>query len=66
MDGGPYFSTLLRTISAAQSYVYLESYIICADQAGQRVADALVERAEQGIEVAVMYDGFGSLTLDGD
>jgi cardiolipin synthase len=64
VDGGAYFSALLHSISEARRSVFVETYIYVADKTGWRVAEALVERARAGVEVALIYDGYGSLTLD--
>ena len=65
-DGGPYFTSFIESIESAQRYILIESYIIASDKTGWRVANALVERARAGVEVAVMYDGYGSIGLDED
>ncbi len=66
VDGGPFFDRFVAAIEAAEHYVLIESYIVAADETGWRVANALAERARAGVEVAVMYDGYGSITLDED
>jgi cardiolipin synthase A/B len=63
-DGGPFFGRLLDEIVAAQRYVFLESYIVVADATGWKVAHALADRARAGVEVALILDAYGSLTLD--
>lgn len=63
VDGGPYFTTLLREIEAAQTSIYVESYILKDDRTGRRVTGALRRRAREGLDVALIYDGFGSLGL---
>ena len=63
IDGAAFFECLIETIAGAKRYALVESYIFANDAIGKRVADALIERAEAGVEVAVHYDGFGSLGL---
>ncbi len=63
VDGGPYFERLLEDIARAQRYIYIEAYILSADDTGWRVANALVKRAQAGVEVAICYDGYGSDAL---
>lgn len=60
VDGGPYYQRVLEAIASAEHYVYVETYIWRADETGQRVAEALMAKAREGVEVAVCYDGFGS------
>lgn len=64
VNGGPFFDCLVDVIERAKTYVYLESYIVVADETGWRVARALVDKAQQGLEVAVCFDGFGSIGLE--
>lgn len=64
VDGGAYFSNLLDALRNATRTAFLETYIFEADQTGRRVSDALLDCAKRGVEVAVMYDGYGSISLD--
>lgn len=52
---------MIRDIRAARSRVWLESYIILADAAGQAIAEVLQERAQAGVDVRVLYDAVGCL-----
>src|SRR5262245_11683819 len=56
IDGGPFFASLIEAIEGAKRYVYLETYILAADNTGWRVAKALAEKARAGVEVALSYD----------
>jgi cardiolipin synthase len=60
-DGGQTFSAMLAAIRAARSTICLETYSIAEDRTGQSFADALMERARAGIEVNLLYDGFGTM-----
>lgn len=64
VDGGPYYRSLIEAIASAEHYVFLETYIVAADRTGWRVADALAERARAGVEIAFVFDGYGSMGLD--
>ena len=61
--GTEYFSALLAAVDAAQTEVYLETYIYHDDDTGRRVTDALAAAARRGVEVRVSVDGFGSANL---
>jgi cardiolipin synthase len=63
-DGGDFFGALEPAIAAARTYAFLETYILASDETGWRVARTLAETAKRGVEVCVLYDGFGSLELD--
>jgi cardiolipin synthase len=60
VNGGAYFPALRQAIDAAQSEVYLETYIFADDNTGRGIAAALVRAAGRGVSVHVLVDGFGS------
>ena len=60
MNGTAYFPALEAAFDAAQSEIYLETYIFADDDTGRRIAAALVRAAERGVIVHVLVDGFGS------
>jgi cardiolipin synthase A/B len=49
----------LSAIAAAQVHVHFENYILADDEIGNRFADALIERAQAGVAVRVIYDWLG-------
>jgi cardiolipin synthase len=51
---------MLALIGEAERWVHFENYIIRDDATGRRFADALSERAREGVRVRVLYDAFGS------
>jgi cardiolipin synthase len=58
-NGYDFFHMLLRDIGKAKSHVHIDSYIFNDDALGYMVADELVEKASQGVEVRVIYDDVG-------
>jgi len=60
MNGGAYFPALQHAFDAAQSEIYLETYIFADDDTGRHVAAALGRAAKRGVRVHVLVDGFGS------
>lgn len=60
-DGPQVFSSWLYDIEHAQHFILLENYIFSGDRIGNRIAQALIARAQAGVEVYVLYDWFGSL-----
>lgn len=57
------FPALLEDIRNAKRYIHMEYYIIESDRIGNEIADALIERAENGVEVRLIYDDVGSFAL---
>lgn len=58
-DGTDFFISLLRDIGQATHHIHLETYIICDDPLGHLLADALADKARQGVEVRFIYDDVG-------
>ena len=58
-NGSEAFPAWLAAIDAARSRISLEMYIFNADKVGRRFADALVQAAQRGVEVRLLYDSIG-------
>ena len=65
-NGYDFFHSLLRDIGKARHHVHIDSYIFNDDALGYMVADALKEKAQQGIEVRVVYDDVGCWKVSND
>jgi len=55
------YPAMLAAIHGAHDNINLEMYILSDGQIGQMIANALIERARQGIRVNIIYDSLGSL-----
>lgn len=62
--GGAGLADMLAAIEAARRRIHLETYILRADQTGRRFLEVLERRARAGVTVRLLYDAFGSLSLD--
>ena len=58
-DGHQKFDDLINDIRHAQSYIHIQYYIIHSDNLGKQLLHEL-EKAEEGIEVKMLYDDMGS------
>ena len=58
-DGYQFVLSLLQAIGSAQAHIHMVSYIIVDDALGNLVADALIDKARQGVEVRLIYDDVG-------
>lgn len=65
-NGYDFFHMLLRDIGKAKNHVHIDSYIFNDDALGYMVADELVEKASQGLEVRVIYDDVGCWNVKND
>ncbi len=62
-DGYQFFPALLREIAQAKHHIHIDTYIFNDDALGQVVADALIDKANEGVEVRVIYDSVGSWSV---
>lgn len=62
-SGKETFTYLLADISAAQSSIHLEYYILSDDGIGNQIKNILIDKAKSGIEVRVIFDDVGSWSL---
>lgn len=58
-DGHDYFLALLREIGRARRHIHIDVYIIEDDPLGHLIADALIDKAREGVEVRLIYDDVG-------
>ena len=58
-SGYEFFPRLLRDIASARSHIHIDIYIFEDDALGRLVADALKQKAREGVEVRVIYDDVG-------
>jgi cardiolipin synthase len=62
-DGPATFQAMFAAIGNARNHVNLETYIIEDDEVGNRFADALIEKQAQGVQVNLIYDSVGSMSV---
>lgn len=62
-NGEEKFPLLIQALREAKSHIHIEYYIYSDDDIGKQVSEILIEKAEAGVEVRLMVDGVGSLTL---
>lgn len=58
-----FFPALIAAIDAAQSEVFLETYIFNADSSTECVRDALIRAAQRNVQVKLLIDGVGAREL---
>lgn len=60
LENGAFFDVLIERIGAAQKTVHFETFLWKEGVLGQRMANALAERARAGLKVRVLLDATGS------
>ncbi|MGY6694873.1 MAG: phospholipase D-like domain-containing protein [Roseinatronobacter sp.] len=63
-NGDEIFPAMLAAIGAAQASINFETYIYWSGQIARQFAQALIERAEAGVEVRVLLDWVGSVSME--
>ena len=66
IDGTESFASIFEGIARAQTYTLVQFYTIRDDRLGIKLADLLIERAQAGVDVMVLYDDIGSSGLSKD
>ena len=64
-DGHEYFPALLAAISQAKHHIHIDTFIMENDPLGRLVADALIAKAHEGVEVRLIYDDVGCWRVSG-
>jgi cardiolipin synthase len=57
------YNDMLASIDSAQESVYLETYIWKDDEAGWEFKKHLTNKAEEGVDVYIIFDHFGNLVV---
>lgn len=60
-DGAETFPAMLQAIGSARRFVHLEMFRFSDDEIGRQFEALLAERAQAGVEVRLLLDGYGSL-----
>ncbi|MEF9894445.1 MAG: cardiolipin synthase [Clostridia bacterium] len=61
--GDEMYLDMLEDLKTAEHYIFLEYFIIEDGVMWQSILDILTEKAAQGVDVRLMYDDMGSVTL---
>ena len=56
------FRCLVRELKQAKKYIFIEYFIINDGVMWQTILDILEQKAAEGVDVRLIYDGFGCLT----
>jgi cardiolipin synthase len=61
--GGSLYDDMLTAIDSAQESIYWETYIWKDDKAGWEFKKHLTKKAEEGVDVYIIFDHFGNLVV---
>ncbi|MCO5240796.1 MAG: cardiolipin synthase [Chitinophagaceae bacterium] len=63
VNGEQKFPEVLEAIRHARHHIHIEYYIYEDDEIGNTIADALIQKVKDGVEVRFIYDDFGSRSI---
>lgn len=55
-SGYQFFPALLQAISRARHHIHIDIYIFDDDALGRLIADTLIDKSRQGVEIRIIYD----------
>ncbi|WEK54949.1 MAG: cardiolipin synthase [Candidatus Cohnella colombiensis] len=62
-NGEDTYRAMLTAIKNATQHIHMSTYIVRDDETGKLFSKALIEKAQQGVIVRLLYDGIGSIKL---
>ncbi len=62
-NGSETFPAIINALKNAKDHIHLAFYIIEDDRIGNSIREILEEKAREGVEVRIIYDGVGSSSL---
>lgn len=63
LNGEEKFPDVIESLKNAKHHIHIEYYIYEDDEIGNQIADILIEKAQQGVEVRFIYDDLGSRSI---
>lgn len=60
-DPADAFEAMKEDLKKADSFIFMEYFIVSGDSAFREIADILIQKANQGVDVRFMYDDVGSV-----
>jgi cardiolipin synthase A/B len=62
-NGPDTYDDWLQAIGRAERWIHLDNYIIANDEIGNKFAQALSQKAKEGVRVRVLHDWFGCMNV---
>lgn len=57
------FDAMIPELAAAKKFIFLSTFILCTGKLWDRVQQVLIQKADEGVEIRLMYDDLGSLFM---
>ena len=59
-ESNDFFKSLLEELKKAKNHINIQFYIFKDDEIGNKIIDILIDKAQSGVEVRLLYDAVGS------
>lgn len=59
-NGDQTFKAILESLKNAKNHIHMQYYIFREDEIGTEIRDILIQKAQAGVEVRFLYDGWGT------
>ena len=66
LNGGVTFENIIAELEKAVNHIHLEYYIIENDRIGNEIRRILIRKAQEGLEIRVIYDDIGCWSLSAE
>ena len=63
VNGENKFPDVIENLKKAKHHIHIEYYIYDNDEIGNQLAQVLIDKAKEGVEVRFIYDDFGSKSI---
>ncbi|WP_432712131.1 cardiolipin synthase [Pedobacter sp.] len=63
LNGEEKFPAVMHALKGAKHHIHMEYYIFEDELIGQQIAEVLIQKAQEGVEVRFIYDDFGSRSI---
>ncbi|TQR32338.1 cardiolipin synthase [Campylobacter sp. MIT 99-7217] len=60
-EGKMLFDRLLEDLRQAKTSIHMQYYIFRSDTLGKRIKEVLIQKAKEGVDIRLIFDGLGSL-----
>ncbi len=64
--GEEFFMSVISDLERAESYIFIEFFILADGELWRRISSVLKKKAAQGVEIKIIFDDFGSLKRQPD
>ncbi len=58
------FSAMKEDLEKAESFIFMEYFIVSPDSSFEELCEILIRKAQQGVDVRLMYDDMGSVRVN--